>query len=346
MKGLIRFTLILALAAPALAWCEEITSPIDAKYQKKNPDLYASFDQAREILNGNRYGSGSTLDDAGSLLSAVLFQDEEFAPAHREFGRLQIMRGVHRRPPASPVEMNPVEKSIKRSIEIEPDYADAYVLLGHYYTIVGRFPEAEVALARAEEIGTDSPWLELNLADLYGRQGQYEKAMALNLEIAEKGSDNRKAYGTALYRVALFYQNNGQYPEADYWHKKQLEHDPEDAWSWGNYAAFRIYYMGDYDGAITNGERALALKNYQMVKDALAMAWFCKWAAGIEEGKSAAEMQSTLDKAQSYHWDLAELAVWTLGYEATRPAGKTWNDYSIKRRQAQPGWDWQNEKTQ
>lgn len=341
MNVMIRFALAFVLVAPAVAWCADITSPIDAKYQKKNPELYASFDQARQIINGDRYGGDSTLDNASSLLSAILFQDEEFAPAHREFGRLLIMRGVHRMPSAAPDEMNPVEKSITRAIEIEPEYADAYVLLGHYYTIVRRFPEAEVALARAEEIGTDLPWLELNLADLYARQGQAEKAMALNLEVAEEGTENRKAYGMALYRVSQHYQNNGQYPEADYWHKKLLEHDPENAWSWGNYAAFRIYFMGDYEGAISNGERALALKDYQMVKDVLAVAWYCKWSAGIREGKSAAEMQDTLDKAQSYHWHLDELAIMAMGYEATRPAGVMWSDYKMQQRIAQPGWSWQ-----
>ena len=70
----------------------EWVSPIDKKYLSKNSELFSKFDQVRELLN-SWGGQREKLQQADILLRDILEEDAEYAPAHREYGRLYIMAG-------------------------------------------------------------------------------------------------------------------------------------------------------------------------------------------------------------------------------------------------------------
>ena len=200
---------------------EEWVSPIDNKYSEKNPELFSNYSQARAILDSWR-GQRKKLREADTLLKNVIQNDGNFAPAYREFGRLYIMGGYINNDNFEKDSFNPAEVSILKSIEIEPNYAESYVLLGHLYTNMKRYTDAENALVKAEKIGTNIPWLHLNWADLLIKQKKYEEALKRYQGVLKTGTSNRKAYSSALSGVTTVYQYMGQYGKANDGFKKKL----------------------------------------------------------------------------------------------------------------------------
>ncbi len=275
MKKILLISFIFLFSSSA--YSEEWISPIDKKYSAKYPEVFSSFSKARDLLN-SWHGQGGKLKEADTLLRQAIEKEEFFAPAYREYGRLHIMAGHINNDNFKEGSLNPAEKSILKSIEIEPNYADSYVLLGHLYTNMKRYKKAKNALVKAESIGTDIPWLHLNWADLLKKQRQYEEAMKRYQYIVETGTSNRKAYSSALSGVTTIYWYMGQYGKANEGYKKEIEYEPESAWNWGNYSSFLLFSYDDVDGAIENGQKAISIMNYGMGRFTLACALYTKWA--------------------------------------------------------------------
>lgn len=189
------------------------------------------------------------------------------------------------------------EASILKSLEIEPDYADSYVLLGHLYTRMGRHADADAALDKAEMIGTKYPWLPLNRAELLMKRSQYDESLSLYKSVVESETINRKAYASALSGMTTAYRYLGQFDKADEIYKIRLENEPDNAHTWGNYSDFLLYQLGDVDGAIVNGKKALSIMNYGMGRFTLACALYTKWALLQQDADNAEEAQKYFNEA-------------------------------------------------
>jgi tetratricopeptide (TPR) repeat protein len=274
--------LLIAFSLPVLA--EEWASPIDIAYSTKNPELFSNISRAREILDSWR-GQREKLIEADLLLKSVIEKDANFAPAHREYGRLYIMAGYINDGNFKEEHISPAEASILKSIEIEPNYADSYVLLGHFYTNINKYNDARIALTKAEKIGTNIPWLHLNWADLNIKQKQYAEAIKRYQYILETGTSNKKAYASALNGSTKVYWHLKQYTKANEAYKKSITHEPNNAWNWGNYSSFLLFGYNDVDGAIVNGQKAINIMDYGMGRFILACALYTKWALLIELGR-------------------------------------------------------------
>lgn len=269
-------TLILLLIS-ALASAEGWISPIDTRYQARDPARFATFTEARELLDAWD-GERHKLEQAAALLDAVVGQDRDFAPAYLEYGRLFIMGGFIHNNEFRQQGLARAEAAIQKAITLEPEYADAYVLLGHLYTQMRRFPDAGEALVRADGIGTETPWLTLNWAELYERLGHYDEALERYQRVVDAGTPNRKAFARALAGVTKAHEKLGLYDLADADHRRLIDYDPTSAWLRGNYASFLLYRYDDVERAIENAETALDLRDYGVGRLVLASALFTRWA--------------------------------------------------------------------
>jgi len=118
---------------------------------------------AEELLDQWR-GQSELLHQAAEKLFLALQKNRGHAKAYMQLGRLHIMGGQSHLPHFGPSSLEGAEHAIKKALELDPKYADAYVLLGHLYTITDRLAQAKVALRTAEGLGTSSPWLAINWA--------------------------------------------------------------------------------------------------------------------------------------------------------------------------------------
>lgn len=281
-------------------YSEEWVSPIDNKYSTKNQKLFTDFSRARNILDSWR-GQNEKLIEADALLKNVIRKDNNFAPAYREYGRLLMMAGYINYDNYEQGSLNPAEASILKSIEIEPDYADSYVLLGRLYTNMKRYGDAQKSLEKAEKIGTKIPWLSLNWAALLEEQKKYEEALKRYQHTIETGTTNKKAYFSALEGITTMHMYMKQLDKANEGFKKEIAYEPENAWAWGNYSDFLLYSYDDVDGAISSGQKAISLMDYGMGRFTLACALYTKWALLLQESNKSTEAQQYFDKAWSLY---------------------------------------------
>lgn len=295
----------------------EPLSSIDIKYKNKDGALYAKYDKARTLLNSWR-GQQEILAEAYQTLTGITQADSNYAPAYRELGRMYIMAGYINRDNFEPGQLPLSETAILKSIQIEPNYADAYVLLGHLYTVMQRYGEAKGALQKAEMIGTQSPWLHLNWADLLNKQGNQDAAFKRFTTVIDAGTENKKAYGTAIEGVISYYVSHEQYGKADEWYKKDLAYEPSNAWGWGNYASFLLFSRGDVDEAIKNAEKALSIMDYGMGRYILACALYTKWAAILNKDGNIASAQLVFDRAYQTYPDIDSVIAETGQYPRTK----------------------------
>ncbi|UTA48262.1 hypothetical protein L1F30_01670 [Simiduia sp. 21SJ11W-1] len=310
------FTVLMLCITASFAFANEWISPIDKKYKAKNIELYNNFDRARALLDSWR-GQGQRLDEAGNILQHILEKDSNYAPAYRELGRLYIMAGHINYDNFERGSLPPSEFAILKSIEIEPEYADSYVLLGHLYTQMKRYKDAENSLKKAEAIGTEIPWLHLNWAGLLEQYGRYQEAMQRYQYVVEKGTNNRKAYASALAGITTMYRKMRQYDKANESFKKEIEYEPDNAWSWGDYSSFLLFTYNDVDGAIKNGREAINIMNYGMGRFTLGCALYTKWAMLKDNPATALLAQQYFDEARAIYPYPEKVIEKTSGYKYT-----------------------------
>lgn len=286
------------LCSPVLS--SEWTSPIEEKYSANSPRLYKKLNEARNILN-SWGGQTNKLRKADLLLKEILEADKEYAPAYREYARLLIMEGYLNYDNFVENNLNIAEEYILESIRIETSYADSYVLLGHLYTIMNRYKDAEEALIVAGNMGTKNPWLELNWASFFKKQGNYEEAIKRYEAVIKTSPTDKNAFVSALEQASTIYENTGKLDKANEAYKKLIAIDPETAWHWGNYSSFLLFNYHDVDDAIEHGRKAINIMDYGYGRLILACALYTKWALLIQNPRTEGGAQQYFDEAYAIY---------------------------------------------
>lgn len=92
-------------------------------------------------------------------------------------------------------------------------------------------------------------------------------------------------------------------PNVKKWYLKQIEKYPESAWAHGNFASFLLRRMGDYDGAIKYGEKALSIMDYPMARGITGLAYLVKASQLFKDKKTSDQAPEYLNKAKAYGLD-------------------------------------------
>lgn len=292
-------------------------SPIDEKYRQQNPDLFTRYLQAQQLIDGAGSGGGR-LGQARVILDGILENDPKFAPAYPEQARQIIKSGYLGNGRFEQGTLQSAQMALMTALSIEPDYADAYSLLGHVYTLAGKFDTAESMLTKAEEIGSGSTWLDMNWADLLSKQGRDEEAYRRYLNVIEQGVASQSIMNTAITGVMRYFEAQRDYAEAERWYLKGLEMDPESAAKWANYAAFQLYSLGDDVGAMSSAEKALASLDSDAVRKILANALYTQWARGLDQGRPPEDLRILAKRALGLYPDVATAAQTLARYDKTR----------------------------
>lgn len=103
------------------------------------------------------------------------------------------------------------------------------------------------------------------------------------------------------YNVARRHQETMQNAAATkQWYLDQIKQNPKRAWTYGNFSSFLLYTMGDYDGAIKYGEKALKLMNYPLGRYTTGMAYLVKASQLFKQKESIELVEKYIEKALSY----------------------------------------------
>lgn len=272
MKYLLSLALLLLQAA----------IPVAADSLPKEAFL-SKYRNAVELLNGYR-GNAAELEAARAELSAVLDANPGYALAHREMARYLIMSGHIRARNFRPGSLEAADAYISRALEIDPGFAEAFVLRGHLYRLMGRHKDAVAALTRAEQLGSPDPWLQINWADLLIDERKYEEAAKRYRAVIDSKTPNKKATAAAFEGLTDYYEAQRKFAEADEMYRKQIEFEPNTAWTYGNYAKFLLCQRDDHDRSIVQAREALQIMDYGVGRFWLASGLYKKWAIEVIGG--------------------------------------------------------------
>jgi tetratricopeptide (TPR) repeat protein len=142
-----------------------------------------STDARPYLFLGEMYGvSLEMADEVTKRMAQFVKYHPGNAMAHYYFA-LSLWRG--RRDPDHPVDLNQVEKSLKRAVAIDPKLAAAHFELGVLYSEQQKYDEAVNALRKAVSLQPDLEKAHYRLAQIYQRTGRKELATQ-ELEIHQK----------------------------------------------------------------------------------------------------------------------------------------------------------------
>lgn len=281
-----------------------VVPALGAPKEARLPSQYAmKFSHAVKLLDAYN-GNGAVLEEARAELSEVQKAYPRYAPAYRENARYMIMRGHINSQQFQPGSLEAADVSLKNALDINPNYAEAFVLYGHLYKLMGRNQDALRALQTAEKLGANDPWLQNNWADLLVAEGKFEEAARRYRKVIDSQTTNQKALGTAFDGLINYYTAMDKLNEADEMYQKRISFQPDGAWGYGNYAQFLLCRKGEFDGSIVQSRKALAIMNYGVARYWLAAALYGKWAQSTVKGTS--DTAKYLVEAQALYADPRE----------------------------------------
>ncbi|SDU14085.1 tetratricopeptide repeat protein [Halopseudomonas salegens] len=243
------------------------------RHMTSTPAQQAAYDKAVALLDGWR-GDPRALDAAKVKLDGVLRADPEFAPAHRAYARYYIMSSYISGGRYEPEGVAAAERSVDEALRLDPGYADAYVSAGNIYYLQDRLTDALDALDKARKIGTESPWLALNTANVLIAQGKHGDALLLYQSVIDSGTESSKAMSSAFGGLLDYYKGSGQFEKVEETYHRQIANDPDSAWLYGNYGAFLLCTKDDAEAAIVQFRMALDRMQYGMAISGLAAALY------------------------------------------------------------------------
>ena len=134
-------------------------------------------------------------------------------------------------------------------LETEPDNADVYNNMGVAYSCVGDKEQAEKMLIKSIELDPQLAQAYINLSDLYYKSGDLASAVGT----LQKGSYELQDNLTIAHLLARVYIDDQRWDDAIEELDRVLDGEPENYDAY--YDLGHVYFeLGDYEGAISNFE--------------------------------------------------------------------------------------------
>lgn len=287
-------------------------SDVDKHYSTKNPILFAKVFTAKHLLsNAQGMCAESDMDEASRLLTDVLQADPLFAPVYVQLARWVSNGGdARKRPNRSMAERHQEQEGyLNKALSIEPQYDYALAMMGYTKMFQGELDAAQMYYTKANELNSKYPFLKSQMAQLYIRLGQYNKAIKLASEgLKYYGHDQRIAAALVVELINAYEKLDGDNTSSlERWHKELQRLAPEEPTTWTWHANFRLHRLGDYETAIKSGERSLQYGGGRILQARvdLATAYYAKWATLYAEAPTSGEAEEAFQTALSY-WHPSE----------------------------------------
>lgn len=232
------------------------------------------------------------LEEAAEQLKIALAKNAEDPDALYELARLDIMRNGG----GSQIAL----QLIDRILAIDPTYSEAYVLKGHVLTNYGRSAEALVALQQAGNMGSTSPWLQINLATLSLMEDDAKTAERYCSKVLLRNDLNRKARISAYDCRTHLLERERNWAQLEQDFQARIALTPPHATSLSEYARFLCMKQGNSEEGIRHAEKAIALHDTVYGHWVLAACLHHAWGQVAEQqGVTSAAAEALFAKAQA-----------------------------------------------
>jgi tetratricopeptide (TPR) repeat protein len=265
----------------------------EQKYKASYPVQYAKYSQVVNLLDTYSVSKGKQLAEAELILSDIFEKKPEFSPAYVQAARLLVYSGYLR----SPESIKIIHSLMEKALQIEPNYAEAYLYYASIYRMLGDWNSVEKQLLLAKQSGTKSPWYDIHMGRLLKHKSNIPEAMKYFDLVFTRQDITAREKSYASIELRDYYNSIQDFNKSKKYYIEVTKLKPEDPYSWGNAAVLMLYTLGEIDSAIEYFEKAVTLAPYKMATKGLSVAYFSKWAQQLDDNPVLAK--SFLVKAQA-----------------------------------------------
>lgn len=246
------------------------------------PDPYAADLLKANDLIRDYGGDGRVLQQARESVMSILGKNREYAPAYASLAAIEYKAGYLGGTRYDPDALARASKFAAHALKLDPNLFEAHYANAMIARYRGDVDASRASLDIAEGLRPDDPRVKLARAGLAEAESNPKEMLRFAREVIEQSKDKRDLAAAYQYVVSA-YAGGGHLDQADAAYRELLKVSPDSAWAHGNYARF-LLRRDDLDGAIREGERALALMRYPAAMATLAEAYVRKadqmWNAG------------------------------------------------------------------
>jgi len=238
------------------------------------------------------YGATSDVTNARHILERLIESNPRFTQAYVELARVAMKMNW------SPEGLHQAENLLDSALRIQPDSANAKILLGYVYVQQKRFPQAASLFAQAAKSDTNNTWLWVNWGELLILEGKPDQAILKYREVIQRSmrSDtyDRARLDAYSHLVALLRDRNDlDGMEALY--KQRIQDFGSGSCYSAEYSLFMLNVRGDAQGAIDLTRRALKQNcDDSESRSILGLASYVKWATAEGAQSTAALNQARI----------------------------------------------------
>jgi tetratricopeptide (TPR) repeat protein len=270
-----------ATARPVIA-SREVTKQIDwADLETWARSSYLSSHSVEESLKKSSAlidnGTEWEARQARGYLEALIADNPRLDGAYVQLARLS------KNTDGGPAGLHQAEELLQSALQINPQSADAKILLGSVYTSQKKYVKAEALFADAATLNTNNLWLWSDWGELFVLEGKPAEAIgkyreAITRPMTHDSYDRARVFAYRELIDLLKVRADLDGMEALYRQQIQ-EFGPGSCYSAG-YSRFLLYDRGDAQAAIDLSTRALNQNcNDSESRELLGLAQYVKWAS-------------------------------------------------------------------
>jgi tetratricopeptide (TPR) repeat protein len=219
-------------------------------------------------------------------------------------------------PQIDPTSLQAAERLLDQALTLDPQRAETLMLRGHVAYLKRQYRHSVELLEQAKAIGTDNPWLQINLGDaLWASAYMPPKAdhalaqrAAGEFEAALEGKLPSGAEARALHQLGPIYAELEDIPKADSFYRRyaSLQEGRNKAFALTRYAHFLLFYAHDVDAAVVAARQAVQLADFGLGRTFLAQVLTIK-AGALQVAGRPLEARPYIAEARQIEPDLESL---------------------------------------
>jgi tetratricopeptide (TPR) repeat protein len=199
-------------------------------------------------------------------------------------------------PRIDPKSLQIAERWLDQALTLDSQSADALMIRGHVAYLQFDFPLSVRLLEQAKAIGTDSPWLPINLGDAFWAMAFQQPP--LDHALAQKAADEFEAALAlklpdaaelrVVHQLSAIYPELGEIKKADVFQQRyiSMREGRYKAYALHRYAHFLLFYAHDVDAAVAAARQAVRLYNFRVGREFLVQILAIKGGLLHEAGRS------------------------------------------------------------